>query len=112
MAASIARMRLVADQDEFIRENRVFHDIVSKSGHNDVLESFWSAISLLASGEQHGITYSFGNRMHVVEAHEEILRACRAREPRWQQREWRHMSANWSIWCGGDTDRCWMSRRG
>jgi GntR family transcriptional regulator, transcriptional repressor for pyruvate dehydrogenase complex len=81
MAASIARMRLVADQDEFIRENRVFHEIVARVGRNDVLESFWSAISLLASGEQHGITYSFGNRIHVVDAHEEILRACRAREP-------------------------------
>jgi DNA-binding FadR family transcriptional regulator len=81
MAASIERMRSITDQDAFIRENRVFHEIVARVSRNKVLESFWSAISLLASGEHHGISYSFGNRMHVVEAHEEILRACRAREP-------------------------------
>ncbi len=54
---------------------------MARAGRNDVLESFWAAISLLASGAQHGISDSFGNRLHVVEAHEEILRACRAREP-------------------------------
>jgi DNA-binding FadR family transcriptional regulator len=80
MARSIERMRGAADQAAFVRENRVFHEIVARVGRNKVLESFWAAISLLASGEHHGISYSFGNRMHVVEAHEAILRACRARD--------------------------------
>ena len=53
---------------------------IARASRNPVLESFWAAISLLASGEQHGISYSFGNRMHVVEAHEAILQACRARD--------------------------------
>jgi DNA-binding FadR family transcriptional regulator len=80
MAESIRRMQASPDQDGFIQENRVFHEIIARISRNKVLESFWAAISLLASGEQHGISYSFGNRMHVVEAHEEILRACRGRE--------------------------------
>ena len=81
MERSIDRMRAASSQEEFVRENRTFHEIVARIGRNTVLESFWAAISLLASGEHHGISYSFGNRMHVVRAHEDILRACRAREP-------------------------------
>jgi GntR family transcriptional regulator, transcriptional repressor for pyruvate dehydrogenase complex len=46
-----------------------------------MLESFWEAISLLAHGEQHAITYIVTNRMHVVKAHEGILAACRERKP-------------------------------
>ena len=80
MAGSIARMRGTANQDAFLHENRLFHEIIARASRNPVLESFWAAISLLASGEQHGISYSFGNRMHVVEAHEAILQACRARD--------------------------------
>jgi DNA-binding FadR family transcriptional regulator len=80
MAASIARMRDSVDQAAFIQENRVFHEIIARISRNTVLESFWAAISLLASGEQHGVSYSFGNRMHVAEAHEQILRACRDRD--------------------------------
>jgi GntR family transcriptional repressor for pyruvate dehydrogenase complex len=79
MADSIERMRATANQDAFLLENRVFHEIIARASRNQVLESFWAAISLLASGEQHGVNYSFGNRMHVVEAHEAILSACRAR---------------------------------
>jgi GntR family transcriptional regulator, transcriptional repressor for pyruvate dehydrogenase complex len=81
LRASIDRMHGLSDQDEFIRENRTFHEVIAKASRNQVLESFWAAISLLAHGEHHGINYSFGNRMHVVQAHEEILAACRARKP-------------------------------
>jgi DNA-binding FadR family transcriptional regulator len=80
MAKSIERMRVTPNQDAFLQENRVFHEIIARASRNSVLENFWAAISLLASGEQHGISYSFGNRMHVVEAHEAILQACRARD--------------------------------
>lgn len=81
MAASIVRMRDLVGQAEFVAENRTFHAVIARAGRNPVLESFWAAISLLADGEQHGVTYSFGNRMHVVAAHAEILEACRARQP-------------------------------
>ena len=81
MAASIERMRDLGGQEDFVAENRTFHELIARAGRNQVLESFWAAISLLADGEQHGVSYSFGNRMRVVEAHEEILDACRARKP-------------------------------
>ena len=38
------------------------------------------AISVLASGEHHGVRYSTGNQSHVIAAHERILRACRQRD--------------------------------
>ena len=76
---SITRMRAVTNQEGFIQENRTFHEVIAKISRNEVLESFWAAISLLASGERHGITYSFGNRAHVLKAHELILEACRSR---------------------------------
>ena len=81
LQASIERMRGLTNQVAFVQENRTFHEIIAMAGRNKVLESFWAAISLLAHGEQHGISYSFGNRMHVVQAHEQILEACRARKP-------------------------------
>ncbi len=81
MAASITRMAAIADdQDAFIEENRVFHSIVARASGNTVLETFWATISIIASGEHHGVRYSFGNQQHVVEAHQGILDACRARD--------------------------------
>ena len=77
MATSIERMRAATDQADFVQQNRMFHEVVARASQNKVLEGFWAAISLLASGEGHGISYSFGNRQHVVQAHEDILRACR-----------------------------------
>ena len=45
-----------------------------------ISEIFWETISLLASGEHHGVRYSFGNRRNVIAAHKEILAACRKRD--------------------------------
>ena len=82
MAASIERMREQSEvQEAFVAENRVFHSIVARASGNKVLEAFWGAISLLASGEHHGVRYTFGNRQHVITAHSEILAACRKRDP-------------------------------
>ncbi|MCC6197493.1 MAG: FadR family transcriptional regulator [Burkholderiales bacterium] len=83
MAASIARMQAVSDADQaaFIAENRIFHAIVARASGNKVLETFWGTISLLASGEHHGIRYTFGNRRHVIAAHQQILDACLRRNP-------------------------------
>ena len=81
MQASIERMRGITEQEEFIRENRTFHETIARASRNKVLESFWAAMSLLAHGEQLGIKYSPTNRKHIVDAHAEILRACRARKP-------------------------------
>ncbi len=83
LEASIARMRDLhgaRDQDAFLEENRAFHGIIARASGNTVLEVFWSTISVLASGEHHGVRYSTGNQSHVIAAHERILRACRQRD--------------------------------
>jgi DNA-binding FadR family transcriptional regulator len=79
MAASIERMKTMGDDDQiaFVAENREFHSIVARASGNQVLETFWGTISLLAHGEHHGVRYTFGNRKHVIAAHEQILEACR-----------------------------------
>jgi GntR family transcriptional regulator, transcriptional repressor for pyruvate dehydrogenase complex len=81
MAVSIERMKTGCSQTtEFVAENRVFHAIVARASGNKVLETFWGTISLLAHGEHHGVRYTFGNRQHVIAAHEQILDACRRRD--------------------------------
>ena len=84
MSESIERMKAMSDADQatFIAENRVFHGIVARASGNKVLETFWGTISLLATGEHHGIRYTFGNRQHVIAAHQQILDACRKRNAR------------------------------
>jgi GntR family transcriptional regulator, transcriptional repressor for pyruvate dehydrogenase complex len=84
MAESIERMKRQGDVDqaEFIAENRIFHGIVARASDNKVLETFWGTMSLLAHGEHHGMRYTFGNRQHVIAAHQKILDACRRRNTR------------------------------
>ncbi len=83
MTASNDRMKALVDeqdQEEFVNENRVFHGIVARASGNEVLNAFWQTISMLASGEHHGVRYTFGNRRHVTEAHEGIIAACKKRD--------------------------------
>lgn len=77
---SVERMALLSEQKAFIEENRLFHGIIARAGGNKVLEAFWSTISILATGEHHGVRYSFGNQRHVLAAHRAILDACRRRD--------------------------------
>jgi GntR family transcriptional regulator, transcriptional repressor for pyruvate dehydrogenase complex len=81
MSESIDRMKNGCEQKaEFVAENRVFHGLVARASGNEVLETFWGTISLLAHGEHHGVRYTFGNRQHVIAAHEQIVDACRRRD--------------------------------
>ena len=77
---SIERMKMIKDQQAFIDENRVFHSIIARASGNKVLETFWSTISILATGEHHGVRYTVGNQQHVIDAHVSILKACRKRD--------------------------------
>jgi GntR family transcriptional regulator, transcriptional repressor for pyruvate dehydrogenase complex len=82
MDESVQRMKQgCASQTEFVEENRIFHGIVAKASGDAVLEAFWGTMSLLAHGEHHGVRYTPGNRQHVISAHEQILDACRRRDP-------------------------------
>jgi len=83
LEASVARMSTLQaqrDQQAFLDENRNFHGIIARASGNKVLEVFWSTISVLASGEHHGLRYTVGNQGHVIAAHERILKACRGRD--------------------------------
>ncbi len=80
LEASIARMKTIKDQQAFIEENRVFHSIIARASGNKVLEAFWSTISVLATGEHHGVRYSVGNQEHIIAAHARIVKACRKRD--------------------------------
>ena len=78
MQASIDRMKGIGDQAGFIEENRVFHSLVAKASGNLVMEIFWSTISIVAAGEEHGISYTTGNQKRVADAHQAILDAMRS----------------------------------
>ncbi len=82
MQASVERLAAAGSEAEFIEENRRFHSLVAHASGNEVMLIFWSTISILAAGEQHGITYSPANRRHVVEAHQAIVDAIRDRDAR------------------------------
>jgi GntR family transcriptional regulator, transcriptional repressor for pyruvate dehydrogenase complex len=77
---SVDRMQNITAEAEFIEENRIFHSIIAKASRNQVLEVFWTAISILAVGEQHGIKYTAENRKHIVDAHQQIVDALRSRD--------------------------------
>src|SRR5690606_37251715 len=63
----------------FLAENRSFHGLIARASGNQVLEVFWSTISVLAGGEHHGVRYSLGNQQHIIAVHERIIKACRRR---------------------------------
>jgi DNA-binding FadR family transcriptional regulator len=77
---SIDRMKTITGQSEFIDENRNFHSIIARASGNQVMEIFWSTISILATGEHYGVKYTSSNQQHVVEAHQGILEALRVRD--------------------------------
>jgi DNA-binding FadR family transcriptional regulator len=81
LQASIDRMKAIKDQSEFVEENRTFHSIIASASGNQVMEIFWSTISILAAGKHDGISYTSGNQQHVIAAHQAILDALRARDP-------------------------------
>lgn len=77
---SVDRIATLSDQGEFIEENRQFHSIIAKASRNQVMEIFWSTISILATGEHSGVAYTPQNLKHVVEAHKNITDAIRNRD--------------------------------
>ena len=81
MQASINRMRKIGnDPAEFADENRVFHACIARASKSAVLETFWNVLSIVASGERHGMRYSEKNRRAIADYHQKILDACRSRD--------------------------------
>lgn len=80
LQASVDRMAGHTEQAEFVEENRIFHSLVAQASKNEVMAIFWSTISILAAGEQHGINYTSRNQRHVIDFHQGIVDAIRARD--------------------------------
>jgi DNA-binding FadR family transcriptional regulator len=80
LQASVDRMRGTKDQAVFVEENRRFHSIIAEASRNQVMGIFWSTISILATGEHHGISYTAANQQHVIAAHQAIVDALRNRD--------------------------------
>ena len=91
-------MKALKDQAEFIEENRRSTRSSPQSSGNQVMEIFWSTISILAAGEQDGISYTAGNQQHVIAAHQAIVDALRARDPSSRPSGWTTMSASSKSW--------------
>lgn len=78
---SIERMKTLGkDQVAFIAENKIFHSVIARASGNAVMEIFWETISSLAAGDRHGIKFTPGNMQHIIDAHQSVLDACRARD--------------------------------
>lgn len=82
MQGSVDRLAAAESEEIFIEENRRFHSIIAHAGGNEVMQLFWQTISMMATGEQHGINYTPANRRHVVAAHQSIVDAIREGDAR------------------------------
>lgn len=82
MQASIDRMKAASNQDQFIEENRLFHEVIARASGSRVLAAFWGTIRSLSDGAEYGVRFSAANQQHVIAAHEAILEACRTRDAR------------------------------
>lgn len=80
LEASVERISTLSNQDDFIEENRNFHSIIAKASRNQVMEIFWATISILATGEHSGVSYTPQNLKYVIEAHRNITEAIRNRD--------------------------------
>jgi GntR family transcriptional regulator, transcriptional repressor for pyruvate dehydrogenase complex len=80
MQASVDRMKAIKDEAAFVEENRNFHSIIARASRNQVMEIFWATISILAAGTHYGVSFTPGNRQHVIDAHQAIVDALRARD--------------------------------
>jgi DNA-binding FadR family transcriptional regulator len=80
MQASIDRMRAATDQETFVQENRVFHEVIARASGSRVLAAFWGTIRTLSDGTEYGVRFTSANQQHVIAAHEAILDACRTRD--------------------------------
>ena len=77
---SVDRMKTLETPEEFVEENRRFHALVARAAQNRVMEIFWATISVVADGDEQGVQYAASNQKRVIEAHQAILDALRARD--------------------------------
>ena len=79
---SIAAIRVgIANIDEFLNENRRFHDVIAWSSGNDLFGLLVESLHGITDGSTLGVDYPLAHREHVMHAHERILAAIVAKDP-------------------------------
>lgn len=79
--------RMAADLNDrqlFRTENFRFHELVASAAHSPVLELFSAAVESIADGLAFGVVaadFTYGHRTLALEAHRNLLKAFRARDP-------------------------------
>jgi GntR family transcriptional regulator, transcriptional repressor for pyruvate dehydrogenase complex len=68
-------------EDQFLDENRNFHDLIAKGSGNRVLEFFNESLLAIIDGAVVGVHYSRRRRKVVIDSHEEITIAIERRDP-------------------------------
>lgn len=69
------------NDEQFLDENRRFHDLIAIGSGNRVLEYFIASLHKIIDGAVVGIYYSRRRRKLVVESHEQIIEAIERRDP-------------------------------
>lgn len=78
---SIERMKdNIDDPDEFFRQNRKFHLLISSATQNSVFALFVDSLNAIAEGSPVGVLSSLGRRLRVIDLHTNIADAMRERD--------------------------------
>ncbi|SCF67426.1 transcriptional regulator, GntR family [Streptomyces sp. MnatMP-M17] len=85
MAASNDRMGSdIDDRQLFREENFRFHELIASAANSPLLELFCAALESVADGVAFGVVagdFTHGHRVLALEAHRNLLKALRARDP-------------------------------
>jgi DNA-binding FadR family transcriptional regulator len=98
--ASIERQRQNIDNREaFLHESRVFHAVINEAGLNVVTRVLLEALQNTAHMTMIAVEYSLSHRQQVIEEHEKLLAALRARDGELATRVARaHVEGGLSYW--------------
>ena len=79
---SVIRMRENAESHtDFLRENQLFHEYITASTQNVVMQAFIDTLKSVMDGSAAGIQYKPARRLAVADAHERIVLAIESRDP-------------------------------
>lgn len=80
--ASNERMKALLDDEEaFLRENLIFHDLCAKAAGNRILQLFHASLKEISDGHSVGVAFTAKQRAAVLVAHERVAAAIAAGDP-------------------------------
>jgi GntR family transcriptional regulator, transcriptional repressor for pyruvate dehydrogenase complex len=96
MRDSIEAMAVAGSDEDFLDENRRFHDLVAEGADNQVFKFFNTSLHALIDGAVMGIRYSPARRLAVIEAHIAVVEALESRDPERARRAMERHLGDWS----------------